>query len=133
MRSRSASRFNWLAVAGVLIYGISGYTIHRFGVEAGLDVLARFGPRCPVFSFTGWKCGFCGMSRAFVHLLDGRVESAVQLNLLSVPVFIAIPGMMMWWVLRRPVDFRLHPLVPLVLLVLLALYSLVRNLVPGVP
>lgn len=133
MRVRSTFGCSWIAGAALLGYGLLAYLIHRFGVEAGLDALARFGPHCPVFSFTGWKCGFCGMSRAFVYLFDGRMDSAVSLNLLSVPVFIAVPGVLMWWSLRRPVSFGLHPIIPLVMLMLLTIYSLVRNLVPGVP
>jgi hypothetical protein len=124
---------NGLVWLGILIYAGSALWVSRIGVDSALEAVRALGFGCPVFQLTGWKCGFCGMTRAFVHLFGGEVGAASSLNLLSVPVFIGIPVLMLGWGSRRRGAFRLHPALALAGLVALALYALVRNLVPGIP
>jgi hypothetical protein len=124
---------NGLVWLGILIYAGSALWVSRIGVDSALDVVRALGVGCPVFQFTGWKCGFCGMTRAFVLLFGGEAGAASRLNLLSVPVFLSIPVLMFWWGSRRHGSFRLHPVLALSGLSVLALYALVRNLVPGIP
>ena len=122
-----------MAVAILLAYGILALGIHQRGVDAILELADRYGRRCPVLEFTGLKCGFCGMTRAFIHLFGGGIRAALGLNLFSIPVFVGVPAVAIVWACRPSQAFRLPPLVPVSLLTLLLLYAGVRNLVPGVP
>jgi hypothetical protein len=44
---------------------------------------------CPFFHFTGWPCGSCGLTRAFVCCGHGRFAEAFVWHPLGPPLFIA--------------------------------------------
>ncbi len=133
MRDGASSVYKGLAFTSLVVYGIIAYGVHRLGVESILDDISRFGQRCPVLLYTGWKCGFCGMTRAFIHLFDGGWRAALGLNLLSIPVFIGIPGVLLGLALRRSAAIHTPPILPVVAFSILATYAVLRNLVPGIP
>ena len=45
---------------------------------------------CPIYNIFGKKCIGCGMTRAFISILQFDFISAVNYNLLSIPLFIGI-------------------------------------------
>jgi len=40
----------------------------------------KYFPKCPVYTFTGYKCPGCGSQRAIHQLLHGNIYSAFKLN-----------------------------------------------------
>lgn len=42
--------------------------------------------RCPLLTLTGIHCPSCGLTRAAIALLHGRIAEAISLNILIIPV-----------------------------------------------
>jgi hypothetical protein len=129
----SALWTRWVSVTGIFLYLAIAFAVAKMGLEAALQVLGRVGPHCPMFAFTGLKCGFCGMSRAFIHLFAGETGEAFRLNVLSVPMFVGVlVACFVGWC-RNPASIRLNPVLVGAACCVLFAYALARNLVPGVP
>jgi hypothetical protein len=58
------------------------------------EQLALFGfdipELCTFRRLTGWSCPGCGLTRSFVFLAHGQPVEAVRMNLLGLPLFVAL-------------------------------------------
>lgn len=87
-------------------------------------------PVCPFRVLTGWNCPLCGGLRMTHDVLHGGLSSAISDNVF---LFVGIPILAGWIVLRRRGDKALLPMPVAVLLVIATLgWTVVRNL-PGFP
>jgi hypothetical protein len=71
-------------------------------IENGLHVVPL---KCPLKSFTGLSCAFCGMTHAWIALLRGEFQKSFQFNALGMPlvgvcVFLFIAA---FW-LKKPIS-----------------------------
>jgi hypothetical protein len=93
-----------------------------------LDSMPRV---CPVRFWLGLKCGFCGMTHAFVHLVFGEWAAATRENRLAIPVF-GILGLSLVWASffkGLPLDERKAKIATLISVAVLLVYAIVRNVV----
>lgn len=74
---------------------------HKYRIFSMLESIALFialyfltkifnASLCPIYHIFGKKCFGCGMTRAFISILQLDFISAVNYNLLSIPLFIGI-------------------------------------------
>jgi Protein of unknown function (DUF2752) len=89
---------------------------------AGVAALAALPPLqggvslCPVAVFTGVPCPGCGMTRAFSHLVNGDLSSALDFHPLVIPIVVIGALAWAWYLLRslgrvRPIGLRVANLV----------------------
>lgn len=53
-------------------------------------IVFLFSPECQFKKIFNISCSICGMTRAFIFILNGNIISALKMNLLSIPLFIMI-------------------------------------------
>ncbi|MBU6154500.1 MAG: DUF2752 domain-containing protein [Bdellovibrionales bacterium] len=73
-----------ILVIVVLLWGVA----IQIGRDTLLRLLDSMPPSCPVKIWLGFKCAFCGMTHAFLHLVFFDIASARQDNPLSLPFFV---------------------------------------------
>lgn len=99
-------------------------------------VHSPFALRCPLKSFTGWSCPFCGVQRAAHALLNGNVLEAVKYNYLIVPaaIYIVVAVMAYYELLLSPSNAKRlrnalsSNIANAIILVVLIAWGIVRNL-----
>ena len=94
-------------------------------------------PPCPLKTFTGLDCPFCGGLRATHDLLHCDLAAAVDLNPLTTLVVLPVTLVLLvlWTVQRwrgRPFDVRVPLPATAVIVVGVLAFTVVRN-VPGMP
>lgn len=86
-------------------------------------------PDCPIHHWTGLDCPGCGITRAILALLSGRLSDAFSQNLLA-PFFCAFGATRCYTAIRRNRWGELHlsPLVMAALMTIVAVFGVVRNI-----
>jgi hypothetical protein len=82
-------------------------------VVAFVLLLAPFwkwkGPGLCVFhDLTGLKCPGCGMTRAFYAISHGHFVQAIRLNLLSLPLYITLVGLLLFGIVCLFTNIRIY-------------------------
>ena len=76
-----------------LLAGAGAALAVSFGLKAGAagwaSQLVALMPPCMFRLLTGIPCPFCGMTRAFMHMVRGDVGAAFSSHVLGPPVFLA--------------------------------------------
>jgi hypothetical protein len=115
-------------VAFVVLIGVAVY----FTFDPSNPTLSKFFPKCPVYSFTGFKCPGCGTQRAIHAILNGDLVRAAHYNAL---LLVAIPLIALYWFAdltrkRWPaLDNALnHPVAIILLLVVVVAWLVLRNI-----
>jgi len=91
-------------------------------------------PGCPIRAATGLWCPGCGLTRAAHHLLRGDLVTALEYNVLIVPLVVVAAVAAARWLLTRHTRERRRgtwPMTPVVVTIAVLLaHGVVRNL-PG--
>lgn len=117
-------------IATAAAVGSAWLTVAVFGPERAMPL------PCPLLSFTGLACPFCGGLRAAEALAHGDVVAAVGHNAVAVAAAPLLAGLWMGWLIRRRDGDRSPMLVLsgralLVLAAVLLLFAIARNLPAG--
>ncbi len=84
---------NLLLIPGLLgvFAGVQG--LHRI-FQIPIETIAMAVPlKCPLKLYLGLSCPTCGLGRAVLCILAGRLNDSVQYHILGIPTFIAICGL----------------------------------------
>ncbi len=63
-----------------------------------LNLSGLFVWRCPFFSYTGFRCGGCGMTRGITAALKGELRESLALHPFAIPLLLA-------WITYTAVQF----------------------------
>ncbi|MDR0700266.1 MAG: DUF2752 domain-containing protein [Tannerella sp.] len=95
-----------------------------------------FFPKCPVYTFTGYKCPGCGAQRAFYNLFQGNILMAFKYNpLMFVIVPYVLAGIYMEYIANLPDERRgflrnifYGKWAILILFLIIIVYTILRNI-----
>ena len=127
--SRKKRVLTGLAIMIVLIAGVYMYSLYN--PEEHLLF-----PKCPVYTFTGYKCPGCGSQRAFHNLFQGNLQTAFLYN----PFIILLVPYVLLGIYIEYIANRLNPRIArlrdiffgkwaiLILAIIVMLYTILRNI-----
>ncbi|MEO7234820.1 MAG: DUF2752 domain-containing protein [Lapillicoccus sp.] len=114
-----------VAAAAARLHATGGYAVAPGGL---LD--------CPLHTFTGLWCPFCGGLRCVAALTHGDVAAAVSFNVVAVTLLPVLAGLWLWSLVAAAREAQAPPRVTnrgwLVLLAVLLVFTVWRN-VPALP
>ena len=87
------------------------------------------GITCPILWLTGISCPGCGMTRAWLHVLQGDLAGAFAFH----PLFLLPVLLLVLWLFRRRLSRRAKTGIAWVLIALVMIIWVVRFFLPGDP
>ena len=90
-RARKSRSLRLISLFALILFFGGGMFTHFIPAETLIRAIESMPVVCPLRRITGFLCSFCGMTHAWVYFWQGDWAKAVEVNKLSLPLFVGTP------------------------------------------